>query len=408
MANRSVTVYVDDDAGFVATLGGGSAGSRLTMDAGDVLTVYHNPFLGDGGTITVSGFATNRFTSASNMSLYPSNTNTRTVKTSPTSGSVNITCAHSGVSSGVIYLQIGGDPTPNAFSLGANRTANPSQVTYFDNVTVLGIDVPITASVTNGQIALQNGSGAERTFGTSKTVTVNDIVLTRATAPSGYGQNKTVTLNIGGVTDAAVLSTPTDPTSGTQINLGITSGAISMDNLLDLFMGQTQNFWGYTRPSDMGSLYKSGSYVPNISANSSVPTSGAITIGNFYGSATSFYISSVPSNKTAFIDTSGGGSSFTGNCFWELGIDWDIGFGVGQRYNTEVYYVVNQAVGSVTVNGGSSGYSINNKSISISKTSGANTESFNAGTITVYYRSLVNTAVTGTTTMNYAINFFGP
>lgn len=406
MATISVTVYVENNQ--VLVIGGGSSGSRIDIEEGDVLSIYHNAFLSSGGSITAYGFDTSRWTSSSNLVIAEGATGTRTIKSNPTTGAENINLSESGSSNGRIYLNVlGGDPTPDAFSLGANRTANPSQVTYFDNVTVTGIDVAVTASVTNGEIALQSGTSAERTFGSSKAVNVNDVVLTRSSAPSGYGQSKTVTLNISGVTDSATLSTPSDPTTGTQIDLGITSGEIDMDSILDLFMGQSQTFWDYTRLTDMGSLYRSGDYVPNISANSSIATSGEITLSSFYGSATSFYVTSVPSNKTVFLDTSGGGSSFTGNCYWELGIDWDVGYGVGQRYNCEIYYTVTQNIGSVTVNGGSGSYSINNKSISISKTASANTESFNSGTITVHYRSLVDTSVTGTTTMNYAINFFG-
>jgi len=407
MATISVTVYVESNEVFV--IGGGSSGSRIEIEDGDTLSIYHNAFLSSGGDITISGFDTSRWTSSSNLVLAEGSTGTRVIKSSPTLGDENLTCSESGSSNGIIYLDIvGDDPTPDAFSLGADRTANPSQVTYFDSVTVLGIDVPVTASVTNGEIALQSGTSAERTFGASKTVEVNDVVLTRATAPTGYASSKTVTLTIETVSDAALLSTPADPTSGQEIDLGITSGTISMDDLLDLFMGQTQSFWGYTRPSDMGSLYKSGSYVPNITTNASIPTSGAISIDEFYSCATSYYAVSVPANKSVFTDTSGGGSSFTGTCYWELGIDWDIGFGVGQRYNTEVYYTVDQTVGSVTVEKGAVGYDIENKSINITKTVGANVEEFNSGTITIYYRSLIDNTITDTTTMSYSINFFGP
>jgi len=405
MATINVTVYQESNA--VRVIGGGSSGSRINIEAGDTLSIAHNAFLSGGGNITVSGFSTNQFTSASNLVLAEGATGTRVIKSSPTLANVNINCAESGSSNGTIFLAVtGADNTPNAFSLGVNRIANPSEQTYFDAVTITGIDVAVTASASNGQVALQSGTSAERTFGSSKTITNNDIVLTRATAPSGYSQSKTITLSVGNTSDAATLSTPSNPATGTQINLGISSGTISMDNMLDLFMGQSQSFWNYTRASDMGSLYKGGSYVPNISANSSIPTSGTIDFSDYYGCATTFYVSTLPPNKATFRDTNA--NQLTGNLYWELGVDWDIGFGVGQRYNTEVYYAVTQSVGSVSVNGGSSGYSINNKSISLTKTVNANTESFNAGIITIYYRSLVNTNVTGTITMNYAINFFGP
>ena len=408
MANRSVTVAVEQDQ--VTVLNGGSFSNRLTMTAGDVLTVFHSAILSDGGTISVSPFSSAVWTSTANMSLAEGATQTRTVKVGASTGTINLTCSETGSSNGFIFLQItGSDPIPDQFDLGPDKTANPSEVTYFSPVTLTGMDagVNVTATATNGEVALQSGTTAERTFAASKVAQLGDTLLTRATAPTGYSQSKTFTLSVSGVSDSVVLSTPTDPSSGTQINLGITSGAISMDNLLDLFMGQSQGFWGYTRPTDMGSLYKNGTYVPNISANASVPTSGAISIGNFYGAATSYYLVSAPENKFVFTDTSTGSGSYYASLYWEFGVDWDVGYGIGQRYNTEIYYVVNQTVGSVTVSAGSS-YSINNLSILLSKTVSGQTEEFNSGTVTAYFRSLVDNTVTSSVTFNYAINFFGP
>lgn len=408
MANRSVTVAVEQDQ--VTVLNGGSFSNRLEMTAGDVLTVFHSAILSDGGTISVSPFSSAVWTSTANMSLAEGATQTRTVKVGASTGTINLTCSETGSSSGFIFLQItGSDPIPDQFDLGPDKTANPSEVTYFSPVTLTGMDagVNVTATATNGEVALQSGTTAERTFAASKVAQLGDTLLTRATAPTGYSQSKTFTLDVSGVTDSVILSTPTDPSTGTQINLGITSGAISMDNLLDLFMGQSQGFWGYTRPTDMGSLYKNGTYVPNISANASVPTSGAISIGNFYGAATSYYLLSAPENKFVFTDTSTGSGSYYASLYWEFGVDWDVGYGIGQRYNTEIYYVVNQTVGSVTVSAGSS-YSINNLSILLSKTVSGQTEEFNSGTVTAYFRSLVDNTVTSSVTFNYAINFFGP
>lgn len=57
-----------------------------------------------------------------------------------------------------------------------------------------------------------------------------------------------------------------------------TSGAISVQDLVDEFGG----------PYDLTSYYRGGTYVPDIPANSSVPTSGPITIpDDFYGAESS-------------------------------------------------------------------------------------------------------------------------
>jgi hypothetical protein len=52
------------------------------------------------------------------------------------------------------------------------------------------------------------------------------------------------------------------------------SGAISFDNL--------QTEFGNTNPIPLNEYYRGGTLVPNISVNNSVPTSGTISLFNFY------------------------------------------------------------------------------------------------------------------------------
>ena len=104
MANRSVTVAVEQDQ--VTVLNGGSFSNRLTMTAGDVLTVFHSAILSDGGTISVSPFSSAVWTSTANMSLAEGATQTRTVKVGASTGSVTLTCSETGSSNGFIFIQI--------------------------------------------------------------------------------------------------------------------------------------------------------------------------------------------------------------------------------------------------------------------------------------------------------------
>lgn len=412
MATFSVTVYENQNQ--VLVIGGGTSGSRLQMVDGDVLSVFHNSFLSSGGTITVSSFSSTVWTSTSNIAVLQGQTQTRTVKTGATGGTINLSCTESGSSAGTIFINIAGaDTTPNAFSLGSDIAANPSEVVYFSPVTIAGMDASasVTATATNGLVAYQNGTAAQRTFATSKTgVSNGDVLLTQATAPTGYSQNKTVTLTVGATpstADSVILSTLADPASGAVLTLGIASGAIDMDSILDLFMGQNQTFWGYVRPSDMASLYRTGTYVPDITANASIPTSGAISLSQFYSCETSYYLTLAPPSKSVFTDTSGGASSFTSQLYWELGTDFEIGYGPGMKYNSELYYVVTQNIGTVTGTYATA-YGIGQNSILLEKTVSANVEQFNSGTVTVYIRSLIDSSKVITRTFNYAINFFGP
>ena len=58
-----------------------------------------------------------------------------------------------------------------------------------------------------------------------------------------------------------------------------TSGTLSLSSI--------QGEFGGSNPISMSEYYRSGPYVPNYPANSSIPTSGTISINQFYGSTNS-------------------------------------------------------------------------------------------------------------------------
>jgi hypothetical protein len=59
-------------------------------------------------------------------------------------------------------------------------------------------------------------------------------------------------------------------------DIGIASGTISLLNL--------QNFFGGSNPASLSEYYRGGGLVPNITENSAIPTSGTISLSNFYNS----------------------------------------------------------------------------------------------------------------------------
>lgn len=91
------------------------------------------------------------------------------------------------------------------------------------------------------------------------------------------------TYTIKNVTDAATLTDETyqwsiTGTGGTSGGSALqASGAISINDLATEFGGSA--------PHGMSEYYKGGSLVPNISVNSGVPTSGIISLDDFYGAA---------------------------------------------------------------------------------------------------------------------------
>lgn len=80
------------------------------------------------------------------------------------------------------------------------------------------------------------------------------------------------------------------------IPFGVTSGAINMNSLRDFFGDPTYN----SNTLSMSQLYKGGDLVPNISQNSSVPTSGTISLSNLYGCHTSLQFDKQPVVKNIY------------------------------------------------------------------------------------------------------------
>lgn len=428
MANRSVQVYVDNDANFVATLGGGSSGSRLNMEAGDVLTVIHNAFLGDGGTITVSGFSTSQFTSSSNMSLTEGGSSTRTIKTSPTASTVNITCAHSGVGNGTIYLNVvsSTDNTPNAFTFDSVTDANPSQEYSLGSFTVTGINVGVTAvaSGTAGTKTSLTLGGTPTTA--NKTVTNNQVIYVYGTSSATYGTSTSATVTINTVSHTSTIANIADPSAGTRIPLGITSGTISLDNIRKLFGPATYGpIYG---TAAMNNYYRNGTYVPNITSgtpnNSNIPTSGVIDLQDFYSCCTSLYYSSPPSNKVEMVNTASGGVTRTINFSTN---DWTMGYGPSMKFLVEYRFIndiqiYSELAGGITTTAVLNGTSYNLETASDPITSAWSStgvaeiecEALNLSEamvvvkLTIEARHKIYTSYTTSTEVTYRFNVFGP
>ena len=124
-----------------------------------------------------------------------------------------------------------------------------------------------------------------------------------------------------------------------NIPLGISSGAIDMQTL--------RNFFGkpiYTSNAiAMSDLYKGGDLVPNISGNSSIPTSGVISLSNFYNANTTLVVDKHPAQKSTF---AGFGQAGTAEVAWNQSIlptgqgDVDIGY-KALKSELEYRWVVN-------------------------------------------------------------------
>ena len=427
MASQSVTVWADAGFGAILVQNGGTASNRLVMEAGDTLTVYHASYSSVSSNIAVTGFSTAQWTSATQMSIPRNSTQNRTVKTSPTAANINLTVSFSGYTSGTIYLSVvnSADTTPDAFTFNSITNANPGADYELGSFVVTGINVGVTMTAT-GTAGTKTKIGTGGSYTTlSKTVYNNQRVYVKGTAPSQYGQSTSATVTIGGVSHTATITTPTAPV-GTKIPIGVSSGAISLDNVRKLFGPSSAP--GVYGAASMANYYRGGTYVPNVTTgtpnNNNIPTSGAIDLADFYNSCTTLFFDDDPTNKSLNINTIGGGS--TGTLSWYPNTDWTMGFGPDMAFLVEyqIFHevIIGELIGSlttVTLTANGTNYNLlasqadittgyGSGSMGITVTAPQNCEAFILGTVTLTARHRVYTSYTKSIEFQYNVSVYGP
>jgi hypothetical protein len=165
-----------------------------------------------------------------------------------------------------------------------------------------------------------------------------------------------------------------------------TSGPISLNDI--------GGFFGATNPYAINQFYRGGSYVPNIAANNNVPTSGKISISNFYGAAktlnTVTYTNTggtnsftVPTNVTALVITAVGGGGGSGGSYAGAWTNSYI-----TTYNGATGGSAQSVSGTLTVTpgqtytinpGGSGSYGLDNWNLGSGGNSGSNANSSYSG-----------------------------
>jgi hypothetical protein len=453
MATYTVNVsYFSGSANFnfsqITGGAGANASNPIDLQEGDVLQFSCVKAPTDPA-MTIKTFSSAYWTSTADILFTSSGSNSRTVKTNPTLSASSVGVYTGGSLDDVCYFNVisSVDTLPDSIDgdMGANITnANPSQVYEFDPVTVSGVNTSVTSSVSGA--SAQQRKSLNGTWVTSDlSVSDGDKVYVRGTAASTYSTGATVTLKIGGntagtlntdyVQDQITMTTGVDPNTGTKIPFPITSGTISLGDIIDFFGGRSYSAASYTRPTDIASYYRNGSYVPNLTTgtpnNSTIPTSGTIEFDDFYSSCTTFYFSVPPNNRFDYVDTSGNNGSGTADVakvVWSLQTgagyfngatqtnNWAMGYGPGMTYNAEYKWehtAGSQFGSNVTFTSPFTStalgvFSQNNTFLEVSISTQHFTEAQYSGTITLTARHPDYTSYTVQTTFTYTIGFFGP
>ncbi len=133
------------------------------------------------------------------------------------------------------------DTTPDPFSFDPISGVEPGTAVVSSTVTVGGVEVPVTATVTGGGSPVLILNGDTGTAATSQQVSTGDTLQVRLTSSSGFSTAVTATVSIGGVegsftvTTRAAVTVP-DPFSfpavtGAQLSTYVTSAGASLTGL---------------------------------------------------------------------------------------------------------------------------------------------------------------------------------
>lgn len=327
-------------------------------------------------------------------------------------------------SNGNAYVEVGIpisapiDTTPDPFDLGPNISGvQPADRFYASLVTISGITTGVSATVsTTGGSALftvNNGLGQ-----TSATVTNGQKIQVYGDASSSYSSSITVTLTIGGVSASFVVTTTSTPPAESLIPFPVTSGQVALSQV-KAFYGGTDPTLNTIPPSNMRSYLKGAGYVPNISQNSNIPSSGSVALTQFRGSYTTLYFTKLPRSISKNIYT--GGGSVTSSQTWSLGTSgddkFDVGFGPGMRGAVDFSYSIVQDTGSgkstgvtlVVASGGSADvYNPGNNYVTVqAPLVTGNSEARYSGTLSINVRSKFSPYPVRTVTCKYFFNFYG-
>jgi hypothetical protein len=403
MANHTVSVYTNyesESRRHIVTFSPNSA----SIESGDRL--YFRWASHSGGRepshVSVSGFSSSAFTNTATITLSDDNNASqyKTVKSAPTNQSDAISVAGSSGGSKTFTANVSNsiDSTPDAFSLGADKTlANPNSMYSAPYVKITGVSAgtAITVSATGG--AEVSVDGVNYTTG-SKVGYLNDAVYLRMNAYA-YGQTRTTTLSLGPTSDTWRVITRSNPQNGQKIYFGHASGDVSLTTIASFF-----GVVSVVADIKLSTYVRNNNLVPNITENSSIPTSPPISLTQFRNAATSFYFDKFPDNRFMSKNTLGLGTN-TYSFGLDFGSGWVMGFGPGMNEGSEykVQFLERWLTGTngtrtansdVTFFGTGKGtYSAANNGFVVQVTTGETVEKHYQGTVRLWARNRYDKSV---------------
>lgn len=344
--NVSISTIYNSEFGTYNT----TAPTTINVKQGD--TVQFNWTLHDGANqpsdVKIIGLSSATWTSTSRPTMTAPGTNdSRNIRADAVIGVdvVTVLPSDSNFPTKAINITVESstDTVPDAFDLGS-QINNTELFTYVESpiITISGLGVGDGATIYTSDPDGLGGNlyrinSASTWTNSSQLVYNGDTVQCLLRSSTSYNTTRTLTLYIGGVTDNWSVRTRPQPPAKTPVSLGITTPPIGLLNLGDFF-GRFNQF----STTILSDYYRGGIYVPNLTVNNGIPTSGNLSLQDFLGSGTEFGWEKLPVNKYASHDSTSSGTTLTlGWSTLEAIItnsDFYVGYGEGIRSVTEYRY----------------------------------------------------------------------
>lgn len=367
------------------------------LEAGDTVT-----FSGSG--VTITGFSSSCWTSSANIS----GGSTKTVKSGVPNTTDYVSATVNGKTVSIPLRFRVGDKYPDSFGLSNMSNIDPKALVTLPVINVSGINKGVQAKGTTSDGGLVNVfvnsvNNAPRSY---TLVENGDKVYFQVEAARDYMQSVTVTIAIGTRSQTITLANRRFPLVDQMIKIGVTSVPIA-------FKSQVVNFFGSKSSEPKLTDYLRGNdLVPSIEQNEHVPTSPPIELTDLLDTASALYFRYRPASKRIGADTTS--SAQTRSLVWDIENEYNVGYGELAK-ELEYRYVVTRddsnsglSINTATSTSHSS-WSQGNRYISLTASSGTKAvEKHFRGSLTIYVRNAVDHSLVISTTVDWAIFFYGP
>lgn len=404
MATYYVNIDTLDSEGIKAL----GVGVPPQVERGDTVIFQYTFAEGIPTTVSVFGLDSNVWTVSTGFSLTEGQSVTRFIRSDASLITDTISFSASGYTTQNRNIQVisSVDTTPDQFTFADITQANPSEERFSNLIQITGINTGVTASISGNSAQFNVNGGTYSVF--NKTVNNGDTIQVKMNASSTYSSTVSTTLTVSGVSDVWSITTRTDPGSGQIINFPKTVTPINQSDVINFFGGSEPLF----RQPNLRAYLKGGTFVPNISQNAAIPTSGNLALTNFLGSATSLYFTSFGSSQIASANTIPGPQSLS--LTWIVGAagsqNPSIGYG-NIRFSCQYYWTLSEDTSldtGVSISAGAGTWSSDNLGVTLSASAPQNSERTYMGTLTLYVRSSYDTSKVLSTSFGYNFSFLGP